>query len=169
MMYYSKQTGGFYTREIHGDNIPADAVEITEDEHAALMAGQAAGKTISADASGAPILLDPPPPTPEQIAAAMSAAAQSRLDAFAATRRYDNVNSAGKYLALSDDEIAAMPVDAQPIVTRYRAECRYLVAATAQTWAAMERIQGEVEAGTRAIPASFAEIEPELPALEWPQ
>lgn len=67
--FYSKTTGGFYTREIHGDNIPADAVEITPEQHAALMAGQAEGKQITADENGHPILVDPPAPTPEQLAA----------------------------------------------------------------------------------------------------
>ena len=68
-MYYSKSTGGFYDREIHGDNIPADAVEITPEQHAALMAGQAEGKVIAADENGYPILQDPPPPTTDQMAA----------------------------------------------------------------------------------------------------
>ena len=67
-MYYSKSTGGFYSREIHGDNIPADAVEITPEQHAALMAGQAEGKVIAADEKGYPVLQDPPQPTTEQLA-----------------------------------------------------------------------------------------------------
>lgn len=62
-MFYSKQTGGFYTREIHGDNIPADAVEITTEEHAALLAGQGQGKLITADGDGRPVLQDQPPIT----------------------------------------------------------------------------------------------------------
>jgi hypothetical protein len=60
-MFYSKQTGGFYSREIHGDNIPADAVEITADEHAALINGQSNGKRIVSDESGKPYLADPAP------------------------------------------------------------------------------------------------------------
>lgn len=68
-MFYSKTTGGFYTREIHGDNIPADAVEITPEQHAALLQGQSEGKVIAADENGYPILQDPPQPTPEQLAA----------------------------------------------------------------------------------------------------
>lgn len=169
MLYYSKTTGGFYDSAIHGDSMPPDVQAITDEEHAALMLGQSAGKEIAADATGRPVLQDRPAPTPDQVAAAMSAAAQERLDTFAATRRYDNVNSASKYLTLTDEQIAAMPADDQPTVTRYRTECRYLVGATAQTWAAMERIQGQVQAGTRPMPASFADVEPELPALEWPQ
>ena len=73
-MNYSKSTGGFYSREIHGDNIPTDAVEITTEQHAALLEGQSQGKIISADENGYPILIDPPPLTAEQIAAAVTAA-----------------------------------------------------------------------------------------------
>lgn len=62
-MFYSKSTGGFYDAAIHGDNIPADAVEITTEEHAALLAGQGQGKRIVADAQGRPMLADPPAPT----------------------------------------------------------------------------------------------------------
>lgn len=60
-MFYSAQTGGFYDTEIHGDNIPADAVEITKAEHTALLAGQAEGKRIVPDADGVPVLQEPPP------------------------------------------------------------------------------------------------------------
>lgn len=80
-MHYSKQTGGFYSREIHGDNIPADAVEITDEEHAALLAGQAAGKVITADENGRPVLVDPPAPTPEQLATSARATRDAKLTA----------------------------------------------------------------------------------------
>lgn len=33
MKYYSKTTSGFYHSEIHGDNIPVDAVEVTDEEY----------------------------------------------------------------------------------------------------------------------------------------
>lgn len=59
-MFYAKSTGGFYLEAIHGKNIPADAVEISDEEHAALLAGQSSGKTISADADGFPVLQDQP-------------------------------------------------------------------------------------------------------------
>src|SRR5690625_1589289 len=65
-MFYSKTTGGFYSHEIHGDNIPGDAVEITQQQHAALLQGQSEGKVITANENGHPILIDPPPaPEPE--------------------------------------------------------------------------------------------------------
>lgn len=78
-MFYSKSTDGFYSREIHGDNIPADAVEITADEHAALLEGQSAGKLISADKKGRPVLTDPPAPTAAKVQAQKNAEARAYL------------------------------------------------------------------------------------------
>lgn len=66
-MFYSPSTNGFYTPEVHGTAIPADAVEITAEQHAALLEGQSTGKVIAADANGNPVLQDPPKPTPAQI------------------------------------------------------------------------------------------------------
>ena len=66
-MFYSKSTNGFYSREIHGENIPSDAVEITAEDHAALIEGQSQGKRIVADKNGFPILVDPPKPTSAEI------------------------------------------------------------------------------------------------------
>lgn len=47
--------------------IPADAVEITTEEHAALLDGQSQGKRIVADIDGRPMLADPAPPTAVEI------------------------------------------------------------------------------------------------------
>lgn len=63
-MLYSKNTNGFYLPEIHGDAIPSDAVEITNERHTELLDGQSAGKIITADENGYPILVDPPPAQP---------------------------------------------------------------------------------------------------------
>lgn len=95
-------------------------------------------------------------------------ATQSRIDAFAATRGYDGVNSISKYQNISDEEIAALPASEQPMVSKFRGECRYLAVVTAQTWAKMYGMLGEVQAGTRQKPSGFADVESELPALEWP-
>lgn len=153
-MFYSKSTGGFYTREIHGDNIPSDAVEITEAEHAALIEGQSLGKRIVADERGRPILQDPPPPTPEQIMAECVNRTQQRLDDFARTRNYDNILSACTY--------------ATSTVPKFKAEGQYCVTARDATWAKLYEILAEVEAGTRPMPSGYADIEPLLPPLEWP-
>ncbi len=67
-MFYSKATGGFYDRAIHS-KIPADAVEITADEHAALLLGQSRGQVISGDEFGRPVLVSRPEMSDEQRAA----------------------------------------------------------------------------------------------------
>jgi len=78
-MFYSAQTNGFYTPEIHGDNTPADAVEITREQHAALLEGQSQGKVIASDSKGRPVLQDPPKPTPEQLQEQANAEARAYL------------------------------------------------------------------------------------------
>jgi len=59
-MFYSQSTGGFYSSEIHGSNIPSDAVEITIEQHFELLRDQSTGKVISAGFDGKPVLTDPP-------------------------------------------------------------------------------------------------------------
>lgn len=61
-MYYSAITGGFYDTTIHGDTIPDDAIEISVEDHAALLAAQSSGKQITADDNGYPIAIAPPQP-----------------------------------------------------------------------------------------------------------
>lgn len=39
MWLYSEKTGGIYCREIHGENIPNDAVEISESRRQELVSG----------------------------------------------------------------------------------------------------------------------------------
>lgn len=60
MMLYAKSTGGFYVEEIHGTNIPSDAVEISAELHASLLEGQAQGKNIVGDDDGFPVLVGSP-------------------------------------------------------------------------------------------------------------
>lgn len=69
MIYYSKTTRGFYCKEIHGTNIPSDAVQITNERQANLMNEQSQGKQIVPDENGYPIAIVPPaiPSTWEQI------------------------------------------------------------------------------------------------------
>lgn len=81
-------------------------------------------------------------------------ATQDRLDAFARERHYDDIKSASDYAGCS--------------VTKFDIEGTYCRDARALTWDALYRILGEVQAGTRPVPTSFADIEPDLPPLVWP-
>jgi hypothetical protein len=60
-MFYSKSTNGFYDLSIHGNRMPIDAVEITDEVYVNLLNGQSSGKNITSDESGHPILVDRPP------------------------------------------------------------------------------------------------------------
>lgn len=89
--FYSKSTGGFYSTEIHGDNMPADSVEIPDEQHAYLLEQQSAGLVIQGDADGMPVALPPP----ERPLDALQAQAQARIDAHYETLYFRNVpNSA---------------------------------------------------------------------------
>lgn len=82
------------------------------------------------------------------------AASQARLDDFARTRNYDGILSACTY--------------ASSTVPRFAAEGQAAVDLRDSTWATLYTIMGEVMAGTRPMPAGFADVEPLLPALVWP-
>ena len=81
-------------------------------------------------------------------------ATQQRLDDFARTRNYDGILSLCTY--------------ATSTVPKFQAEGQCGVTARDATWAALYQILAEVEAGTRPVPSGYADIEPELPVLEWP-
>jgi hypothetical protein len=68
IIYYASSTGGFYDTDIHGENMPKDAVEITPELHRELIAGQSPGKRIMPPDGGHPLpwLADAPPPTLEE-------------------------------------------------------------------------------------------------------
>jgi hypothetical protein len=91
---------------------------------------------------------------PEQIQAEILEATQKRLDDFAATRHYNGILSAATY--------------ATSAVPQFKSDGQYCVNARDMTWGKLYQMLGEVQAGKRPMPAGFADIESELPKLEWP-
>lgn len=87
-------------------------------------------------------------------------AVQKRLDAFAQTRGYDGILSACTYA------LSAVP--------KFAAEGQYCTDARDATWAGLYQLLATVQAGNwptegaGQMPAGYADIEPELPVLEWP-
>ena len=90
----------------------------------------------------------------EALQVKVTEATQKRLDDFAQTKTYDSMLSACTYVTSS--------------VVRLKAEGQYCVDSRDSTWETLYTILGEVKAGTRPMPDSFADIESELPSLEWP-
>jgi hypothetical protein len=80
---------------------------------------------------------------------------QARLDNFASSRNYAGILSLCTYATSTN--------------AKFQAEGQYGVEARDETWAKLYEILAEVEAGTRPAPSSYAEIEPELPELQWPE
>lgn len=80
---------------------------------------------------------------------------QKRLDDFAKTRNYDGILSAATYAAST--------------VPKFASEGQYAVNLRDSSWASLYSMMADVQAGTRAMPASYAEVESVLPPLEWPQ
>lgn len=96
-----------------------------------------------------------PPPTQAEIEDAFTAAIQKRLDDFARSRNYDGILSACTY--------------ATSAVAKFQTEGQACVNLRDATWAAAYAVLGQVKAGQRPMPDDLADIEADLPTLEWPQ
>jgi len=71
MYKYSKTKNCFFCVELGGE-IPADAIEITDERHAELINALSSGTvTLGGDKDGLPILIDNPLPTPDELRAGM--------------------------------------------------------------------------------------------------
>lgn len=152
-MFYSKLTGGFYDTVIHGDSIPVDAVEIATETHAALLTGQSAGKIITADANGFPVLSDPPAPTQAQIIASYTDAVQKHLDGTAKSKGYDGILSACTYATSTNAKFAA--------------EGQACVAWRDAVWSTCYATLAAVESGAAVMP-TVEDLIAVLPAIIWP-
>ena len=76
-IYFSASSKGFFNSDIHGKNIPEDAVPITEDEHAQLIAEQGNGATIGADESSRPVIIKK---TSEELLSSARAAKKAQIN-----------------------------------------------------------------------------------------
>lgn len=132
--FYSASTGGFYVSKVHGKAIPADAVEVSDAQYAALFEAQSQGHEIKADADGRPVARPRPAPTPSQAAVMLSQALQDEIDATARAMGYDNA-------------LAAISYADEPSVPKYQAEAVALRVWRSQVWAAAESLIADVAAG----------------------
>ena len=117
-LYYSQSTGGFYDSDIHS-RLPEDAVAISPEQHAALLAGQSAGQVIMPGKDGQPVLAEQPPcPSSTwdgeqwhidpECAARLKAEQQDEMWERIKQKRYDNlrhgvyIKSVGKWFQTDD-------------------------------------------------------------------
>lgn len=89
-MLYDPKSGGFYSPEFHGDQVPTTAVKIADDLYVRLLEQQEAGKVIVAGNNGQPIAIDPPRVVPAVVsrfqarAALLAAGLLDQIDAAVA-------------------------------------------------------------------------------------
>ena len=130
-LYYSQSSGGFYDSDIH-TRLPEDAIAISPEQHAALLAGQSAGQVIMPGKDGKPVLAEQPPcPSSTwdgkqwhidpECAARLKAEQQDEMWERIKAKRADNlrhgvyVKSAGKWFHTDDNSrtqyiaLAVMP------------------------------------------------------------
>jgi len=170
-MFYSATANTWYDPEFRASyeesgSWPDDATEYPDHVYEQVVRDRPANKVMVADVDGNPVLIYLPAPDNEQLIAQYTSLIQSRLDNFARTRNYDNVNSSAKYKDISDDEIDSLPAELHADVIKFRAECRYLALKAAETWARGYAILGSFQISGE-VP-SIESVEAQLPLLEWP-
>lgn len=152
MYRYSPSTNGFYLPGVSTAPMPGDAVDVSAEEHAALMQAQAAGKVIRPGHDGRPVAADPPPQSPEQIVKRFEARIQQWLDDKARALGYDDIKSAVTYA----DE---------PAFPKFQQEGQALRRLRSLVWARCYEILNAVQAGQRSIPTED-ELIAEMEALK---
>lgn len=95
-IFYSAKTNGFYPYSLVEDYTragawPEDAVEITERWYSSLLVGQSAGKMITANEYGQPVMSEPTPPTAQE------------LKVVAESKKYELMREAGEAIAILQD------------------------------------------------------------------
>lgn len=81
---YSPSLNGWFHREIHGENVPADCVEVPKADYDRIMSAHANdGKIVAAGPDGFPQAIDPPPPTRAQLVDRLRRNVESELKATA--------------------------------------------------------------------------------------
>ena len=98
-MFYSAKMAGFFAHEIHGDGMPDDVVEISAEDHAALLAAQSAGFRIVAGEDGVPVISPRVSPPIDQLRANAKGEMVAWIDRLTEQLRAD----------IPRDEIASWP------------------------------------------------------------
>ena len=150
--YYSESTGGFYSDMFHAAR-PEDAVEISDDQHAQLMAAQAHGQIIQAGVDGKPVAVARPGPTPQQLSLSLSGAVQAHIDATAQSMGYDSILTAVSYAS-------------EPAVPEFQAQAIALRAWRSVVWLATNVVLNQVLAG--GVPPTADDLVASLPKFNAP-
>ena len=118
--FYSPSKKGFFDSSLF-KTLPTDAVAISDDQHAALMAAQAKGQSIAADDKGNPIAVAPPvkpAAVPAQVTAFQARAALHAMPGKTAPATLlDDVDAAVTAAAVANP-VAALAWEYATVITR---------------------------------------------------
>ena len=185
MIYWSKSSAGFFDSTIHGGSIPADAVEVTSDQHISMLSALNNGKTVAIE--GGELSISEPVLTAAELTAA-KASLLSSIDRVAEEKRAQYITpGAGQAMAYiekarqaADYLAASNPVsDDYPLLVAEVGITGDTVSDVATTIDAAYRqwivIGGKIEAtrlaGKKAI-AAAADLDlarSAYEAIEWPE
>ncbi|QQM29282.1 hypothetical protein JET14_13190 [Martelella lutilitoris] len=184
MIYWSNAAGGFLDDRLIVGNLPEDAVAITTERHAELLAGQAEGKRIVADGTGTPNLADQPAAdraaTCAYLSASVDAAAELERSKYItagsgqAMAYIEKARQAAAYLAAEAPDEADYPllVAEVGITGKTVANVATVVDTAYRDWIV---IGGAIEAARLAGKKAIAEAEDAeaaqaaYDAIEWPE
>lgn len=147
--FFSAATGGFYCDEIHGDKMPEDSLEISDDLYEACR-----GQQIVVGSDGLPQLYVAPPPTFQQRQVTLLAAVDAHLNSTARAMGYDDIRTAVTYA----DE---------PAVPKFQAEGQALRAWRSLVYAKCYEVLADVQSDAVVEP-SETQLIAMLPALQLP-
>ena len=118
MIHYSAANNSFYSDQLHGHSIPADAVPVSDAAHAALLAAQAAGSVIQPGPGGQPEAVTPAAPDPAELLAAWRATASlTRLQFARACTGANRVTADEAEGLVARGEIPAIGLAALDLIT----------------------------------------------------
>lgn len=154
ILYFSTSTGGFYDSRIHA-KLPTDAVEITAETRSTMLAGERAGKRITGDASGAPMLIDRPAETHAQASVRLSRVVRKHVDGVAQSLGYSDMISAVSYA----DE---------PAVPKFQVQGAALRAWRSRVWASVSAAFAAVAITPPSTMPTAAQLIASLPEFVAP-
>lgn len=120
MYFYSYSERGFYSRAMHGESIPADAVPLEDGQYQYLLNGHLSGKQIAKGEDGQPILIEREKPqvSMEQMCALIDQAADRARSAVVVdpVRAFEYDRAASQAIAYAE---AGYPEVVPPMVASY--------------------------------------------------
>lgn len=131
--------------DVHGDQIPDDAIEVTDEQRKSIFDAQSAGMIVGPGLA----ITAPPPPSPEQVRDMVAGRVDALLDALARSWRYRDYISARSYRD-----------DPNP---RFAAEAAALIAHGSACWTVLDELESAVLAGTAQMPATVEAVLALLP------